>query len=76
VSLLEEGKQKEAGQLWERSYKLTSSVLLLHRLEDLYLKQGSRERHRDIQTGRDLETAGYDPEILSRETVLSSRNDR
>ncbi len=37
---LEEGKQKEAGQLWEKSYKLTASVLLLHRLEDLYLKQG------------------------------------
>lgn len=37
---LEEGKQKEAGQLWEKSYKLTSSVLMLHRLEDLYLKQG------------------------------------
>lgn len=37
---LEEGKPKEAGQLWEKSYKLTSSVLLLHRLEDLYLKQG------------------------------------
>ncbi len=37
---LEEGKQKEAGQLWEKSYKLTSSILLLHRLEDLYLKQG------------------------------------
>jgi len=37
---LEEGKSKEAGQLWEKSYKLTSSVLLLHRLEDLYLKQG------------------------------------
>jgi lipopolysaccharide biosynthesis regulator YciM len=37
---LEEGKQKEAGQLWEKSYKLTSSILMLHRLEDLYLKQG------------------------------------
>ena len=37
---LEEGKPKEAGQLWEKSYKLTASVLLLHRLEDLYLKQG------------------------------------
>ena len=37
---LEEGKSKEAGQLWEKSYKMTSSVLLLHRLEDLYLKQG------------------------------------
>jgi lipopolysaccharide biosynthesis regulator YciM len=37
---LEEGKPKEAGQLWEKSYKLTSSILMLHRLEDLYLKQG------------------------------------
>ena len=36
----EEGKTREAGELWEKSYKLTSSVLLLHRLEDLYLKQG------------------------------------
>lgn len=37
---LEEGKPREAGQLWEKSYKLTASILLLHRLEDLYLKQG------------------------------------
>jgi tetratricopeptide (TPR) repeat protein len=37
---LEEGKLKEAAELWEKAYKLTSSVLLLHRLEDLYLKQG------------------------------------
>lgn len=37
---LEEGKQKEASELWEKAYKVTSSILLLHRLEDLYLKQG------------------------------------
>jgi len=37
---LEEGKSKEAAELWEKAYKVTSSVLLLHRLEDLYLKQG------------------------------------
>jgi lipopolysaccharide biosynthesis regulator YciM len=37
---LEEGKAKEAAELWEKAYKMTSSVLLLHRLEDLYLKQG------------------------------------
>lgn len=37
---LEEGKSKEAGTLWEKSYTMTSSILLLHRLEDLYLKQG------------------------------------
>jgi len=38
--MLEEGKPKEAAEVWEKAYKLTSSVLLLHRLEDLYLKQG------------------------------------
>jgi lipopolysaccharide biosynthesis regulator YciM len=37
---LEEGKAKDAAELWEKSYKMTISVLLLHRLEDLYLKQG------------------------------------
>ncbi|MEK6698109.1 MAG: tetratricopeptide repeat protein [Nitrospirota bacterium] len=37
---LEEGKAKEAAELWEKAYKMTSSVLLLYRLEDLYLKQG------------------------------------
>jgi tetratricopeptide (TPR) repeat protein len=37
---LEEDKTKEAAALWEKAYKMTSSNLLLHRLEDLYLKQG------------------------------------
>ena len=37
---LEEDKVKEAAELWEKAYKMTSSTLLLHRLEDLYLKQG------------------------------------
>ena len=37
---LDEGKVKDAAELWEKAYKMTSSVLLLHRLEDLYLKQG------------------------------------
>jgi len=37
---LEEGKSKEAAVLWEKAYKMTSSVLLLLRLEDLCLKQG------------------------------------
>lgn len=37
---LEEDKVKEAAALWEKAYKMTSSSLLLHRLEDLYLKQG------------------------------------
>jgi tetratricopeptide (TPR) repeat protein len=37
---LEEDKSREAAALWEKAYKMTSSSLLLHRLEDLYLKQG------------------------------------
>ncbi|MDH4164054.1 MAG: tetratricopeptide repeat protein [Nitrospirota bacterium] len=36
----EEGKTTEAAELWEKAYKMTSSILLLLRLEDLYLKQG------------------------------------
>jgi lipopolysaccharide biosynthesis regulator YciM len=36
----EENKVKEAAELWEKAYKMTSSLLLLHRLEDLYLRQG------------------------------------
>jgi len=31
---LEENKVKEAAVLWEKAYKMTSSPLLLHRLED------------------------------------------
>jgi len=34
----EEGKISEAAELWEKAYKITSSILLLLRLEDLYLK--------------------------------------
>lgn len=37
---LEENKAKEAAELWEKAYKMTSSILLLLRLEDLSLKQG------------------------------------
>jgi tetratricopeptide (TPR) repeat protein len=45
---LEENKVKEAAELWEKSYKMTSSILLLHRLEDLYLKQGEPGRAFEI----------------------------
>ncbi len=37
---LEEGKAREATELWEKAYKMTSSIVLLHRLEDLALRQG------------------------------------
>ncbi|HUJ17339.1 MAG TPA: tetratricopeptide repeat protein [Nitrospirota bacterium] len=36
----EENKTKDAAELWGKAYKMTSSILLLHRLEDLTLKQG------------------------------------
>jgi len=36
----EESKVRDAAELWEKAYKMTSSTLLLLRLEDLYLKQG------------------------------------
>jgi lipopolysaccharide biosynthesis regulator YciM len=46
----EEDKGKEAAELWEKAYKMTSSILLLLRLEDLYLKQGEPGRAIEIYT--------------------------
>lgn len=45
---IEDGKVKEAAELWEKAYKMTSSIIILHRLEDLYLKQGEPEKAIDI----------------------------
>ncbi len=45
---LEERKPGEASELWEKAYKLTSSILLLLRLEDLYLKQGEPRKAIEI----------------------------
>ena len=47
---LEENKVHDAAELWEKAYKMTSSILLLHRLEDLYLKQGEPGRAFEIYT--------------------------
>ncbi|MBI3611178.1 MAG: tetratricopeptide repeat protein [Nitrospirae bacterium] len=41
---LDEGKPKEAGELWEKAFEMTSSILLLHWLEDLYLELGQPAR--------------------------------
>lgn len=38
--LAAEGKLKDAGELWEKAFEITSSVHLMHRLEDLYLELG------------------------------------
>ncbi|MGC2424807.1 MAG: tetratricopeptide repeat protein [Nitrospirota bacterium] len=38
---LEENENAAAAELWEEAYKATGSIVLLHRLEDLYLKLGS-----------------------------------
>lgn len=48
--LLEEDKPRESAELWEKAYKMTSSILLLHRLEDLYLKQGEPGKAIEIYT--------------------------
>ncbi len=47
---LEDGKIGEAAELWEKAYKMTSSLLLLLRLEDLYLKQGEPGKAIEIYT--------------------------
>jgi len=47
---LEEGKAAGAAELWEKAYKMTSSTLLLLRLEDLYLKQGEPGKAIEIYT--------------------------
>jgi tetratricopeptide (TPR) repeat protein len=47
---LEENKAAEAAGLWEKAYKMTSSILLLLRLEDLYLKQGEPGKAIEIYT--------------------------
>ena len=47
---LEEGKVADAAELWEKSYKMTSSTMLLLRLEDLYLKQGEPGKAIEIYT--------------------------
>ena len=38
--LVGEGKLKQAGELWEKALETNGSVILLHRLEDLYLELG------------------------------------
>lgn len=47
---LEEGKVKDAAELWEKAYKMTLSILLPHRLEDLYLKLGEPGKAIEIYT--------------------------
>jgi tetratricopeptide (TPR) repeat protein len=47
---LEEGRVVDAAELWEKAYKITSSTLLLLRLEDLYLKQGEPGKAIEIYT--------------------------
>ena len=39
-----EGKTKDAGEVWEKAYEMTAHILLLHRLEDLYLSMGEPAR--------------------------------
>ena len=73
----EEGKSKEAAELWEKAYKMTSSILLLHRLEDLYLQAGrTGQGHRNLQSGPGLETPGHTAQVFSRKALLPARDGR
>lgn len=38
---LRESKPEQAASLWEKSYRVTQNVILLHKLEDLYLEMGN-----------------------------------
>jgi len=58
--LVDEGKLKDAGELWEKAYEMTSSVLLLHRLEDLYLELDQPARVLNLYQ----EAVNRDPENL------------
>jgi len=41
---IQEGKQEHAAELWEKAYHLTSNIILLHRLEDLFVDMGEPEK--------------------------------
>lgn len=41
---LREGKGEHAANLWEKAYNITRNVILLHKLEDLYLELGNPEK--------------------------------
>jgi tetratricopeptide (TPR) repeat protein len=38
---LKEGKPELAANLWEKAYPITRNIILLHKLEDLYLEMGA-----------------------------------
>lgn len=57
----EEGKVNEAAGLWEKAYRMTSSTLLLHRLEDLYLKLGEPGKAIEIYT----QAANWKPQDIT-----------
>ncbi len=55
--LLRQGKTRQAARLWEKSYHLTRNLILLHRLEDLYVDtEGPAEMLRIYQ-----EAVRHDP---------------
>jgi tetratricopeptide (TPR) repeat protein len=41
---IQEGKLDHAAELWQKAYHLTSYIILLHRLEDLFLDMGEPEK--------------------------------
>jgi lipopolysaccharide biosynthesis regulator YciM len=41
---VDEDKIKDASEIWEKAFELTANIILLHRLEDLYLELGQPEK--------------------------------
>jgi tetratricopeptide (TPR) repeat protein len=44
MAQIKEGRTQDAGELLEKAYWVTSNIILLHRLEDLYLDLGEPEK--------------------------------
>lgn len=43
-ALIQEGKITPAADLWEKAFSITGNLILLHKLEDLYLENGEPEK--------------------------------
>ena len=73
--LLHEGKTKDAVEILKKVYSRTRSVIILHRLEELFLDQGEpSEIIRSLSGGLAARPAQSDPPVLSRQALLSVGN--
>lgn len=62
-TLIKDGKTKNACELWEKAYETTTGLVLLRRLEDLYVELGEPERIIALYR-RALERRATDPLLI------------